>query len=319
MEIEAAPEPGAMVPASAGGTEADVTDPSAESTAGLEETAKDVVSPDEFANVHSDFWQEFGQGMLTLPAPAAPKDDAHLVVARQTLALRLPDLDGGPARTVMATLTFYEIQNDLQMQLEFTEPLSYRYRGVTGPQQVEISIPGTEITQARRFPVERCGLISVLAMNAEGSTRLVFSFTPAGSFDLLSGIGAPTLYAHVHKGPGLPRRETLAKADYAVKATQIGMASWYGPGFHGRRTASGERFNMNADTAAHRTLPMGTKARVTNLQNGKSTVVQINDRGPFRRRRIIDVSRGVADRLGFRRRGTARVKVEVLEPDKGKK
>jgi rare lipoprotein A len=93
---------------------------------------------------------------------------------------------------------------------------------------------------------------------------------------------------------------------------RIGTASWYGRHFHGRRTASGQRFNMNAMTAAHKTLPMGTKIRVTNLANGRSVMLTINDRGPFARNRIIDVSRRAARELGFLRRGVAKVRVQVI-------
>ena len=92
---------------------------------------------------------------------------------------------------------------------------------------------------------------------------------------------------------------------------EVGLASWYGPGFHGRRTASGQRYDMNALTAAHKTLPFGTKVEVTNLENGRSSLLTINDRGPFVRGRIIDVSRRAAGRLGFRGKGTARVRVQV--------
>jgi len=97
----------------------------------------------------------------------------------------------------------------------------------------------------------------------------------------------------------------------------VGYASWYGRRYHGRRTASGERFNMNAPTAAHRTLPFGTLVRVTNMANGRSVVVRINDRGPFVRRRIIDVSRRAAEALGFVRDGTARVRVRLVQPASG--
>lgn len=79
---------------------------------------------------------------------------------------------------------------------------------------------------------------------------------------------------------------------------QQGMASWYGPGFHGRKTASGERFNSGALTAAHRTLPFGTKVRVMNKTNGRSVVVRINDRGPYAHGRIIDLSHGAARAIG---------------------
>ena len=91
-----------------------------------------------------------------------------------------------------------------------------------------------------------------------------------------------------------------------------GMASYYGAELAGNRTANGERFNPSAMTAAHRTLPMGTKVRVTNKANGKSVVVRINDRGPFAKGRIIDVSRGAAEKISMVRSGTARVKIERI-------
>jgi len=91
-----------------------------------------------------------------------------------------------------------------------------------------------------------------------------------------------------------------------------GVASYYGREFKGRRTASGERFDPKALTAAHRTLEFGTRVRVTNLENGRSVVVRINDRGPFKRDRIIDVSRAAAQKLGFVRDGTAPVRLEIL-------
>ncbi len=92
----------------------------------------------------------------------------------------------------------------------------------------------------------------------------------------------------------------------------VGRASWYGEPDHGRRTASGQIFDMYAFTAAHPTLPFGTRVRITNLENGRSVIVVINDRGPFVRGRIIDVSRRAARLLGFERKGTAPVRVEVV-------
>ncbi len=103
------------------------------------------------------------------------------------------------------------------------------------------------------------------------------------------------------------------KADYTYRET--GIASWYGPGFHGRATANGEIFDQNALTGAHRTLPMPSMVRVTNLDNGRSIKVRINDRGPFKNGRIIDLSRRAADLLGFRRIGTAKVRVEVIDEE----
>jgi rare lipoprotein A len=91
-----------------------------------------------------------------------------------------------------------------------------------------------------------------------------------------------------------------------------GLASWYGPGFHGKLTASGEVFNQEKFTAAHRTLPWGSRVRVTNLANGKSVIVQINDRGPAVKGRIIDVSRAAARALDMMAAGITAVRVEWL-------
>ncbi|WP_294954459.1 septal ring lytic transglycosylase RlpA family protein [Sulfurovum sp.] len=91
-----------------------------------------------------------------------------------------------------------------------------------------------------------------------------------------------------------------------------GISSWYGPNFHGKYTSNGERYNMYARTAAHKTWPMDTMVRVTNLQNGKSTIVRINDRGPFVRGRIIDCSYAAGKELGLDRMGIAKVQIEVL-------
>ena len=93
----------------------------------------------------------------------------------------------------------------------------------------------------------------------------------------------------------------------------VGLASWYGGKFHGRRTASGEIYDQNGPTAAHKTLPFGTQVRVVNLENGRATVLRINDRGPFVRGRIIDVSRRAAEILGFQSKGLARVGIQIVQ------
>lgn len=115
-------------------------------------------------------------------------------------------------------------------------------------------------------------------------------------------------------GGGLAQTE-LAKARGvdapASGFRQVGLASWYGPGFHGRTTASGERFDQNDLTAAHRKLPLGTEVKVTNLQNGRSIVVEINDRGPYIDGRVIDVSKAAARRLGIVEEGVAKVRIEA--------
>ncbi len=98
-----------------------------------------------------------------------------------------------------------------------------------------------------------------------------------------------------------------------IVSTQTGQASWYGAE-SGNRTASGERFNPNAMTAAHRTLPFGTMVRVTNLKTGKAVVVRINDRGPFRSRRIVDLSAGAAEIIGLKSHGVGDVRMDILDP-----
>jgi rare lipoprotein A len=95
---------------------------------------------------------------------------------------------------------------------------------------------------------------------------------------------------------------------------RTGMASWYGKEFHGKPTATGRKFNMYEMTAAHTTLPTGTQVRVTNLTNGRSVIVVIADRGPFSKKRIIDLSYAAAKHLGFVNQGTAKVRVTYVRP-----
>jgi len=101
--------------------------------------------------------------------------------------------------------------------------------------------------------------------------------------------------------------------DYVYVGQKMrGISSWYGPNFHGKKTSNGETYNMHARTAAHKTWPMNTMVRVSNLQNGKSTIVRINDRGPFVKGRIIDCSYAAGKELGLDRMGIAKVQIEVL-------
>ena len=97
--------------------------------------------------------------------------------------------------------------------------------------------------------------------------------------------------------------------------TEFGVASYYGDYFHGRPTASGEKYNQFALTAAHKTLPLGTILKVTNAQNNKSVYVKVNDRGPYVKGRIIDLSTKAAEILGYRNKGTCYVKIEIVKPN----
>lgn len=109
------------------------------------------------------------------------------------------------------------------------------------------------------------------------------------------------------RSPSVPPPQTVKKG-----YTERGLASWYGPGFDGRRTANGEIYDMHALTAAHKTLPFGTVVEVTNRDNGKSTRVRINDRGPFVKGRIIDLSKRGAKKIDMIGTGTARVEIRVV-------
>lgn len=122
----------------------------------------------------------------------------------------------------------------------------------------------------------------------------------------LSRYGNPPSYVVYGQTYHVQRKRTLYR--------ERGVASWYGSKFHGRRTSSGEPYDMYRFTAAHKTLPLPSFVRVTNLDNGRSLVVRVNDRGPFKDDRLIDLSYAAAVRLGFADRGTARVAVETVGP-----
>lgn len=135
--------------------------------------------------------------------------------------------------------------------------------------------------------------------------RLQDGDKPAGAPQVgMYKVGTPYQIANVWYYP---------REDFSYDET--GIASWYGPGFHGKVTANGEIYDQNAMTAAHRTLPMPSLVQVTNLENGRSVRVRVNDRGPFAHGRIIDMSKRAAELLGFDRQGTAKVRVQILEAE----
>ena len=141
--------------------------------------------------------------------------------------------------------------------------------------------------------------------------------TPAdGSFPVETSATASELAAEivpVTETPLTTAPSEPVEAEPVTSPLGTGVASYYGRKFHGRRTASGESFDMGAMTAAHRTLPFGSLVRVTNPANGRSVIVRINDRGPFTRGRVIDVSRAAAEELGLIARGHAAVELELIE------
>jgi rare lipoprotein A len=172
--------------------------------------------------------------------------------------------------------------------------------------------------------MRRFVLLSGSALLLSGSTGLATAFATTGRV-APTGSSVPTEVAiREMEAPVVDTAEPLKPATPAlpiatppsqprVRSVSTGQASWYGPGFYGNRTANGEVFRPGTLTAAHRTLAFGTKVRVTNLWNGRSTVVRINDRGPFHGSRVIDLAHGAARELGVVASGVASVKLEVLQ------
>lgn len=156
-----------------------------------------------------------------------------------------------------------------------------------------------QIVRSCEKPLALSLLVAVVVGCSSTSSNTANTF-PAGASKGFK-VGSPYVVNGIEYQPGV---------DYEYNET--GIASWYGPGFHGKLTANGETYDMNALTAAHTTLPMPSLVLVTNLENGRSLKLRVNDRGPFANGRIIDVSRRAAQLLGFHRQGTARVRVEIL-------
>ena len=123
----------------------------------------------------------------------------------------------------------------------------------------------------------------------------------------------PQVHEKAAPAPAPQAKEEAAPAG-KPETTQVGTASWYGPGFQGQETASGETFDQHALTAAHRTLPLGTEATVTNLETGQSVTVTITDRGPYVQGRQLDLSQAAAKQIGLTKKGVAKVKIETKKP-----
>ena len=152
--------------------------------------------------------------------------------------------------------------------------------------------------------------VGILLVSCSSPIRL--SNYPDSSQDFKSSPNTSAASQRATMRPYTINGKTYYPTTVSVGDTASGIASWYGPDFHGKKTSNGETYNMNAMTAAHKTLPMNTMVRVTNLGNGAQTTVRINDRGPFVAGRIIDLSKAAATSIGMIGTGTARVKLEVV-------
>lgn len=157
----------------------------------------------------------------------------------------------------------------------------------------------------RRGPSRRNSILAALGLAASG---LAACTSPAPT--------APPATAMIP--PVLPTEPPSLYPGIVPSYTQVGLASWYGRHFHKRPTASGEHYDMNDFTAAHRWLPLDTVVRVTNLTNDHTVLVRINDRGPFAKGRVIDVSRSAAKALGMTNAGVVPVRVDVFDSDQTK-
>ena len=163
-----------------------------------------------------------------------------------------------------------------------------------------------------------CLLGAVLALPACAETSFVSQMAKGVPIDLGPEVAALGNLAHPHRGGrykvGLPYtiKGITYRPEVDYSYNKVGIASWYGPGFDGKLTANGEVYDQDLLTAAHKTLPMPSLARVTNLENGRSVVVRVNDRGPFAPGRIIDMSERGAKLLGFHKNGITKVRVQIL-------
>lgn len=174
--------------------------------------------------------------------------------------------------------------------------------------------PTTRTMQTTRSPLSRPARIALIATLAAQPFGSALAETATGTATEAVAVEAVPVVQPLPAADPLPApAPDAAPAAPATRALGSGMASYYGAELHGRRTASGERFDMHDLTAAHRTLPFGTRVVVTNPANGRSVTVRINDRGPFHGGRVIDLSRAAASELGLVARGHGRVELAVVE------
>lgn len=155
-----------------------------------------------------------------------------------------------------------------------------------------------------------------ISSEIEVARRARLSLSAAFAMALLA-LSVPNGFARAERSTAATVGEIASAVERGISLVQEGVVSWYGAAFHDRKTASGERFDSNGYTMAHPTLPFGTEVKVTNLRNGRSVVVRVNDRGPHVGQRIADLSRAAAAQLGFLKRGVVRARIEVLDAAAG--
>lgn len=199
-----------------------------------------------------------------------------------------------------------------EVHIELPWATKVKARMVSVPRHLALDIPKVKVIEQRVLWVNVAGLIKVLVRPLSDMGQILFYLTPAGQVKVTPGDRPNVTRVVVSKRLEMPKG-VLTQASKRGNFYQVGLASWYGGRFHGRRTASGRLFNQYALTAAHRRLPFGTKVEVVRLNGEGRTVVTITDRGPYRKGRVIDLSRGAAARLGTLRKGIARVGIRILK------
>lgn len=177
----------------------------------------------------------------------------------------------------------------------------------TNANAVESKTSLATISQDNASRIDR--VLGELSRQHDGASSLVKSARQPTSLALSSSLLASAT-AQVSNDEDVLERLTAVASNSVSKFKQTGLASWYGRQFHGRKTASGETFDMNGLTAAHRSLPLNCYVKVTNKTNGKSVVVKVNDRGPFHGNRVMDLSYGAAKQLGITNKGVGNVSIE---------
>lgn len=179
---------------------------------------------------------------------------------------------------------------------------------ISAPQEKDFSESESDKqAKDREQPIKIVKYLDFTKSEYERSRLSLLDDNQKNAVEKSAAIAEATSYEYTVRGKTY---QTLAHAN---DFKQEGTASWYGPGFHGKKTASGEIFDQNELTAAHKRLPLGTKIRVTNLENGKSVVVKINDRGPFHSNRVLDLSQAAAQKIGLLHSGVTNVSIVTVK------
>jgi rare lipoprotein A len=220
------------------------------------------------------------------------------IIKRETELMRYLDL------TILSMLIVVFCIINVVVAIEFTHTIHFKHRvlakngGAQSKRVLLVTKPNTKVGIMRDYVVKEGDSLSGISKKFFGS---------GVEWDVIAEANNMDSPDEIQIGEHLVVPFTSSKGYY-----QKGVASWYGKSFHGKETASGNNYDMYAYTAAHRNLPLGSKVRVVNLKNGKDIVVKINDRGPYVKNRVIDLSYSAAKSLGIIDRGIQEVKIEVL-------